>query len=192
MHSDLGQPVTLAREAGISHLDAGPLHLLTTAALAWLRATVPAVAADARRFRPNLLIDVPGDTQVERGWLGKMLSVGGEVRLQVSGATARLLPPHLATWLKAMPSPASTGSGVRRPQRLPVQPTPLRSIPDASGSISCFWAPIGPLWCVDRTHPTGYDVPEIDLGGDISWRGESGAERKGPAHKARLPGDGSP
>ncbi len=89
MHSDLGQPVTLAREAGISHLDAGPLHLLTTAALAWLRATVPAVAADARRFRPNLLIDVPGDTQVERGWLGKMLSVGGEVRLQVSGATAR-------------------------------------------------------------------------------------------------------
>src|SRR3989475_9052348 len=69
------------------------------------------------------------------------------------------LPSHLATWLKAMPSPASIGSGVRRPKRLPVQPTPLRSIPDASGSISCFWAPIGPLWCVDRTHPTGSDVP---------------------------------
>jgi len=30
----LGQPVTLVREASISHLDAGPVHLLTTAALA--------------------------------------------------------------------------------------------------------------------------------------------------------------
>src|SRR5262249_47740789 len=107
-----------------------------------------------------------------------------------TGETARLLPPHLATWLKAMPSTASTGAGVRRPQRLPVQPTPLHSISDASGSLSCFWAPIGPLWCVDRTHPTGYDGPEIDLGGDISWRGESGAARKGPARKARLPGEG--
>ena len=85
----LGQPVTLAREAGISHLDAGPVHLLTTAALTWLRAAVPAVAADERRFRPNLLIDVPGDTQIERCWLGKMLSVGEEVRLRVSGATER-------------------------------------------------------------------------------------------------------
>jgi uncharacterized protein YcbX len=36
----LGQPVTLTREASISHLDAGPVHLLTTAALAWLRAAL--------------------------------------------------------------------------------------------------------------------------------------------------------
>jgi hypothetical protein len=78
-----------------------------------------------------------------------------------------VLPPHLAIWLKAMPSPASTGAGVHRPKRLPVPLTPLRSILDASGSISCFWTPIGSLWCVDRTHPTGYDGPEIDLGGDI-------------------------
>ena len=85
----LGQPVTLAREAGISHLDAGPVHILTTAALTWLRAAVPAVAADERRFRPNLLIDVPGNTQRERGWLGKILSVGEEVRLLVRGATER-------------------------------------------------------------------------------------------------------
>jgi uncharacterized protein YcbX len=85
----LGQPVTLAREASISHLDAGPVHLLTTAALAWLRAALPDVSVDERRFRPNLVIDVPGATQVERGWLGKMLSVGDAVRLRVSAATER-------------------------------------------------------------------------------------------------------
>jgi len=89
LSNTLGQPVTLAQEAGISHLDASPVHLLTTAALAWLRAAVPEVAADERRFRPNLLIDVPGDTQIERGWLGKTLSVGEEVRLWVNGATER-------------------------------------------------------------------------------------------------------
>ena len=72
----LGQPVTLQQEANISHLDAGPVHLLTTAALAWLQAAVPVLAADERRFRPNLVIDVPGDTQVERRWLGKTLFVG--------------------------------------------------------------------------------------------------------------------
>src|SRR5437867_3870881 len=71
----LGQPVTLAREAGIAHLDAGPVHLLTTAALTWLRAAVPEGAMDERRFRPNLVIEVPGATQVEREWLGKVLSV---------------------------------------------------------------------------------------------------------------------
>jgi uncharacterized protein YcbX len=89
LSNTLGQPVTLAQEAGISHLDAGPVHLLTTASLAWLRAAVPEVATDERRFRPNLLIDVPGATQVERGWLGKLLSIGEEVRLRVSGATER-------------------------------------------------------------------------------------------------------
>ena len=47
------------------------------------------VDADARRFRPNLVIDVPGAAQVERGWLGKMLCVGDAVRLRVSAATER-------------------------------------------------------------------------------------------------------
>ena len=85
----LGQPVTLVREASISHLDAGPVHLLTTASLAWLRALLPDARVDERRFRPNILIDVPGDTQVERLWLGKRVYVGDEVRLRVRGLTER-------------------------------------------------------------------------------------------------------
>jgi hypothetical protein len=99
LSNTLGQPVTLARETGISHLDAGPVHLLTTASLAWLRAALPNVYADARRFRPNLLIDIPGETQVEQGWLGKMLSIGDAVRLRVSASTKRCRMVALAQML---------------------------------------------------------------------------------------------
>jgi uncharacterized protein YcbX len=85
----LGQPVTLAREAAVSHFDAGPLHLLTTASLAWLRAVLPDARVDERRFRPNVLIDVPGSSQVERLWLGKIVCLGDEVRLRIRDLTER-------------------------------------------------------------------------------------------------------
>jgi MOSC domain-containing protein len=92
----LGQPVTLAREAAVSHLDAGPIHLLTTASVAWLRAVLPGALVDERRFRPNVVIDVPGETQVERGWLGKTLAVGDEVRVRVMNLTKRCVMVGLA------------------------------------------------------------------------------------------------
>ena len=90
----LGQPVTLAREANTSHLDAGPLHLLTTASLRWLEALLPDASLDDRRFRPNLLIDLPGVGQVERHWLGKTLHVG-EVTLRVRDLTERCVMVNL-------------------------------------------------------------------------------------------------
>ncbi|WP_216901437.1 MOSC domain-containing protein [Synechococcus sp. CCY 9618] len=84
----LGQPVTLARERGISHLDSGPLHLIATASLAWLNQLLPDSRVDDRRFRPNILIELPGMTQLERLWLGKTLRIG-EVILQVDDLTER-------------------------------------------------------------------------------------------------------
>jgi MOSC domain-containing protein len=92
----LRTPVTLAREDDIPHLDCGPVHLVTTAALAWLRATLPDARLDERRFRPNLVIDAPGNTQVERGWLGKTLCIGATVRLLVSEPTQRCRMTTLA------------------------------------------------------------------------------------------------
>jgi uncharacterized protein YcbX len=85
----LHQPVTLAEEAAISHMDVGPLHVLTTASLAWLKAALPDAQLDERRFRPNVLIDVPGDTQVERDWLGRTLAIGNEVVVRVTSLTER-------------------------------------------------------------------------------------------------------
>ena len=84
----LGQPLTLVREAQISHFDSAPIHLVTSGSLAWLRAALPAVGIDARRFRPNLVIEVPDSEPIEQTWIGKRLRIG-EVELQVSDTTER-------------------------------------------------------------------------------------------------------
>ena len=85
----LGLSVTLAREDAVPHLDAGPVHLITTAALAWLRAALPDSQIDERRFRPNLVIEAPGAVQVEQEWIGKILAIGDRVRLRVADPTER-------------------------------------------------------------------------------------------------------
>ena len=79
-----GQLVTLAREAEISHFDDSPLHLITTAGLRTLGLAI----ADAQRFRPNVVIDVPGYGFVEDRWLGREL-VLGEVRLRITEGAVR-------------------------------------------------------------------------------------------------------
>jgi uncharacterized protein YcbX len=45
---------------------------------------------EPRRFRPNLIIDT-GDRKgfVENDWIGKVLAVGSEVRIQVTGPCPR-------------------------------------------------------------------------------------------------------
>lgn len=57
---------------------------------------LPDVRVDDRRFRPNVLIDVSGKTQVERSWLGKTLCIGNEIRLRVRDLTERCVMVGLA------------------------------------------------------------------------------------------------
>lgn len=99
VHSELsaafGEPVTLAREDSVSHLDAGPVHLLTTASLAWLAASLPDAALDERRFRPNVLVEVAGARPVENEWLGKDLRIA-DVRLSVRKPTGRCVMVTMA------------------------------------------------------------------------------------------------
>ena len=85
----LNLPVTLGREHDVPHLDAGPVHLITTAALAWLRSALPDSRIDERRFRPNVVIDAPGNGQVEQEWIGKTLAIGQHVRLRIVDRTGR-------------------------------------------------------------------------------------------------------
>lgn len=92
----LGQPVVLAREAHVSHLDAGPIHLMTTASLAWLAEAMPEACVDPRRFRPNLVVAVPGAGPVEQGWLGRHLRIGREVELRISMPTVRCVMVTMA------------------------------------------------------------------------------------------------
>ncbi len=84
----LGRPVVLAAEADVEHLDAGPVHLLTSASLAWLGAALPDAGVDERRFRPNLVIELPGQGLVERDWVGAELAIG-DARLRVCADTER-------------------------------------------------------------------------------------------------------
>lgn len=77
--------------------DYAPLHLLTTATLAYLRTLYPQGQVDARRFRPNLVIEVPEPLEgfVENTWVGRILQIGKDVRLRVTTPTPRCVVPTL-------------------------------------------------------------------------------------------------
>ena len=82
LSAHVGRPVTLAREAAVSHFDDGPVHLVTTGSL---RAVGQHLGepVDARRFRPNLVVDTEdSEGLVEDTWVGHRLQVG-EVLLEV-------------------------------------------------------------------------------------------------------------
>jgi uncharacterized protein len=81
----LGMPVTLARERDISHFDASPIHLVSTASLQWLQSRLPQSRVDERRFRPNITVS---SDERELSWLGKTLCIGG-VELRITAPTGR-------------------------------------------------------------------------------------------------------
>lgn len=85
----LGQSVSLEREDDGSHVDAAPLHLLTTASLDWLARTLPDARTDERRFRPNVVIEADGDEPVEQEWVGRRVRIGDDVTLRITEPTER-------------------------------------------------------------------------------------------------------
>jgi uncharacterized protein YcbX len=75
--------------------DLSPLHVITSATLERLRELEPGTDFDVRRYRPNLVLDTPGDGFVENDWVGKALCIG-RVRITVLKLTARCVMPTLA------------------------------------------------------------------------------------------------
>jgi uncharacterized protein len=71
--------------------DTAVVHLLTTATIDHLRALYPQGRFEARRFRPNIVISVPGEDQgfVENDWIGRTLTIGGNVRLAITESCPR-------------------------------------------------------------------------------------------------------
>lgn len=60
-----------------------PIHILTTASLTALQAILPDSAIDERRFRPNLVLDLPdAEGFAETGWIGRLVAIG-EVRIRI-------------------------------------------------------------------------------------------------------------
>jgi uncharacterized protein YcbX len=74
-----------------TYFDAFPVHFVTTASLEDMARRAPASVFDARRFRPNLVVETSpsaGSGLVEAAWAGRTLKVG-EVSLQVTVPTVR-------------------------------------------------------------------------------------------------------
>ncbi len=74
-----GDRLRVCRETDVSHHDAAPLHLLTTASLRWLASVAPASNVDRRRFRPNVLLEAAGADLVDDAWVGRRFALGGAV-----------------------------------------------------------------------------------------------------------------
>lgn len=110
----VGEPVSLVDDPEGDHLDAAPVHLLSTASLAWLAGRRPADGVDRRRFRPNVLVEVDGGDRPEDDWVGRQVLVGSAV-LSVDQRTRRCVMTTLAQ------GPLGFAPGV------------LRSLQDATG-----------------------------------------------------------
>jgi hypothetical protein len=83
------ESIALGSPAG-TFFDFAPLHLVTSATLAHLGELYPQGRFDTRRFRPNLVVEVPaGSGFVENGWIGRTLAIGDRVRLTVVGPCPR-------------------------------------------------------------------------------------------------------
>jgi uncharacterized protein YcbX len=113
-----GTALTVGSVAAGTFFDFGMVHLVSTSALARVRAAHPAGDADARRFRPNLVVDTGGEPGFpEDAWRGRLVRVGGAL-LRVLFPTPRCVVPTLAHG-ELPPDPALMRA-VAREHRVPV------------------------------------------------------------------------
>ena len=77
--------------------DFGAIHLLTTATLDHMGELYPEGQFDARRFRPNIVIEPSTSVKdfVENGWVNRVLRIG-EVSLRVTKSCSRCVMTTLA------------------------------------------------------------------------------------------------
>lgn len=78
--------------------DCATVHLLTTATLDCLREAYPSGRFEANRFRPNIVVATPPGVTgfVEDAWVGRRLTLGGLVRLRITGPCPRCIMATLA------------------------------------------------------------------------------------------------
>jgi uncharacterized protein YcbX len=71
--------------------DAAFVHVLTTATLNRLRELYPQGRFEARRFRPNVVIEAAsgGSEFAENAWVGQTLAIGDGLRLSITGPCPR-------------------------------------------------------------------------------------------------------
>jgi len=78
--------------------DAAMVHLVTTSTLARLHELYPQGRFEIPRFRPNIVVKPVGTENgfVESDWIGRILAIGDEVRLQIIKPCGRCVMTTLA------------------------------------------------------------------------------------------------
>ncbi|WP_328744782.1 MOSC domain-containing protein [Streptomyces sp. NBC_00285] len=115
---ETGERVTTGSVAPGTFFDFGRVHLVTTAALDRMRTVYPGGDFDARRFRPNLVVDA-GDAPgfPEDAWLGARLRAGAAL-FRVVVPTPRCVIPTLGH--DELPPDPGIMRAVARDHRIPV------------------------------------------------------------------------
>ncbi len=77
--------------------DYAAMHLLTNSSMEAMQKHYPQGRLEARRFRPNIMIDTSGQSGfVENDWVGKVIKIGADLRLQITDPCPRCVMPTLA------------------------------------------------------------------------------------------------
>ncbi|MFK0113814.1 MOSC domain-containing protein [Streptomyces sp. NPDC091217] len=113
-----GASITTGSVAPGTFFDFGRVHLVTTASLDRMRTVYPSGDFDARRFRPNLVVDTDGGPGFpEDAWPGSRLRVG-EALFRVVVPTPRCVVPTLGH--DELPPDPGIMRAVARDHRVPV------------------------------------------------------------------------
>lgn len=103
--------------------DHAPVHLVTTATLDALASRAPSSRFDAARFRPNLVLDLPGVSGfAENAWAGWIVRIGDGLVLRVLLPTPRCVVPTLAQ--RTLPGDAGVLRAVARHNRIEIAGRP--------------------------------------------------------------------
>ena len=85
---DSSQVFTWAMPAG-RFVDLFPILIVTTASLRAGARSHPTGRWDVRRFRPNIVVEAPGDDWLEDSWVGAEVSIGKDLRLTPARRASR-------------------------------------------------------------------------------------------------------
>jgi uncharacterized protein YcbX len=119
---DSGEPVS-AIPVGLmappgTFFDLTVIHLLTTPTLRHLAAQDAEATFDVRRYRPNVLVEAPGDDLLENGWVGQQVGLGPEAAITVAMPTMRCVMTTLAQ--EELPRDRRTLQVIARTNRLEI------------------------------------------------------------------------
>lgn len=128
--------------------DLSPLHLLTTATLARLQQLEPDATFDARRYRPNMLVETDEDGFVENGWVGQTVAFGASLQAKVDLPTMRCVMTTLAQ--EDLPVDRATLRAIARHNRVEIENL---------GSWACAGA-----------YASVAAPGEVSVGDPVSWR----------------------